>query len=257
MINAAWVVQPPVWANKFDDDDNNTDYGRPYVVMGRPLCFTPVITSAKEGYVFVVVCLSVCLLATLRKNFRSAWHEICREGWQWADKKWLNFGGDPDHSLDPGTVFLIRHHWEIQKVVSSDWAARRCSAGHVLIGFAIATMTSLRHRQTSDSHNRRALAEVCTVRVLLVDYYFAHGSGCEVLWWVCLSVCLSVCLRWYLRNHTRDLYQIFVHVVYVRGSVLLRHVDDRPHRLSAGRGDGSAQRGRRVIYDCLIYFFAL
>jgi len=25
-------------------------------------------------------------------------------------------------------------------------------------------------------------------------YYFAGGSGCEVLWWVCLSVCLSVSL---------------------------------------------------------------
>ena len=33
----------------------------------------------------------------------------------------------------------------------------------------------------------------------------------------------------------RSLYQIFVHVAYVRGLVLW-HVDDRPHRLSAGRG---------------------
>jgi len=66
------------------------------------------------------------------------------------------------------------------------------------------------------------------------------GSGCEVLWWVCLSVglsvCLPVCQRGYLRNHTRDLCQIFMHVAYVRGSVLLRHVYDRPHRLSPGRG---------------------
>jgi len=29
---------------------------------------------------------------------------------------------------------------------------------------------------------------------------------------VCVSVCLSVCPWSYLRNHTRDLYQIFVHV---------------------------------------------
>jgi len=27
----------------------------------------------------------------------------------------------------------------------------------------------------------------------------------------------------------------FVHVAHVRGSVLLQHVDDRPHRLLAGR----------------------
>jgi len=65
-----------------------------------------------------------------------------------------------------------------------------------------------------------------TVNVLKFNYYFARGSGCED--------------------------QMFVHVAYVRGSVLLRHVDDRPHRLSAGRGDGSAQRGRSVIYDCLV-----
>jgi len=66
--------------------------------------------------------------------------------------------------------------------------------------------------------------------------YFARGSGCEVLWWVCLSVCLSVCPRGYLRSHTRDLYQIFLRVACIRGSVLLRHVYDRPHRVSPGRG---------------------
>jgi len=47
-----------------------------------------------------------------------------------------------------------------------------------------------------------------------------------------------------------------VHVAYVRGSVLFRHVYDRPHRLSAGRGDGTAQRGRSVIYDCLVFDFS-
>ena len=55
---------------------------------------------------------------------------------------------------------------------------------------------------------------------------------------VCPAVCLSVCVcpAVYLPNHTRDLYQIFVHVAYGRGSVLLRQVDDRPHRLLPGRG---------------------
>jgi len=37
-----------------------------------------------------------------------------------------------------------------------------------------------------------------------------------------VCVCLSVCPRGYLRNHTRDHIQIFVHVAYGRGSVLLR-----------------------------------
>ena len=44
---------------------------------------------------------------------------------------------------------------------------------------------------------------VCPVHFkLLLFFYFACGSGCEVLW----LVCLSVCPRTYLRNHTRHLY---------------------------------------------------
>ena len=36
---------------------------------------------------------------------------------------------------------------------------------------------------------------------------------------------------------TRAIFsKIFMHVAYVRGSVLIRHVYDRPHRLSPGRG---------------------
>ena len=64
----------------------------------------------------------------------------------------------------------------------------------------------------------------------------AVAKYCDV--YVCLSacVCLSFCPRGYLRNHIRDLYQILMPVAYVRGSVLLRHVDDRLHRLPAGRG---------------------
>ena len=42
----------------------------------------------------------------------------------------LNFSGDPDHRLDTGIVFRIRHYWEIWKVVSINCAARRCSARH-------------------------------------------------------------------------------------------------------------------------------
>jgi len=37
------------------------------------------------------ICIVICLLATLHKNFQMDLHEIFREGWQW-----LNFGGDPD-----------------------------------------------------------------------------------------------------------------------------------------------------------------
>jgi len=54
-------------------------------------------------------------------------------------------------------------------VVSTGCAVRRCSARHALAGVAIATMTSLRHPPTTDSHDGRALAEVCTVPVLLAE----------------------------------------------------------------------------------------
>jgi len=43
------------------------------------------------GYVIVVVCLFVCLLATLRKNVRTDLHKICRQGWQWADEQMVKF----------------------------------------------------------------------------------------------------------------------------------------------------------------------
>jgi len=63
--------------------------------------------------------------------------------------KWLNFGGDPDHRLAAGIVLRIHHYWEIRKVVN----------GHNLLLIMIRQMAAL---------VRRALAEVCTVPVLLV-----------------------------------------------------------------------------------------
>jgi len=36
-------------------------------------------------------CLSVCLLATLRKNFPTDLHEIFREGWQLVDEQMTKF----------------------------------------------------------------------------------------------------------------------------------------------------------------------
>jgi len=81
---------------------------------------------------------------------------------------------------------------------------------------------------------------------------------CEVLWWVCLSVGLSVCPTGYLRNHTRDLYQFFVHVACVRGSVLLRHVYDKPVdyssplRMHYRPERKCTARAKYAIYDCLL-----
>jgi len=70
------------------------------------------------------VCLSVCLLATLRKNFKTDLHEMCREGWQWISKQMIKF-------------------W---------WRSR----SGIRIWICIATLV------------RRALAEVCTLPVLLI-----------------------------------------------------------------------------------------
>jgi len=50
----------------------------------------------------------------------------------------------------------------------------------------------------------------------------AVAKSCDEHVCVCVSVCLSVCPRGYSRNRTRDLYQIFVHIAYGRGSVFLR-----------------------------------
>ena len=53
--------------------------------------------------------------------------------------------------------------------------------------------------------------------------------------YVCVSVCPSV--RKDISRTTRAIFtKRFVHAAYVRLSVLLRHVYDRPHRLSAGTG---------------------
>jgi len=38
-------------------------------------------------FVYVAVCLSVCLLATLRKTFGTDLHEIFSEGWQRTDEQ--------------------------------------------------------------------------------------------------------------------------------------------------------------------------
>jgi len=76
-------------------------------------------------------------------------HEIFRKGWQWdgSMNKRLQLGGDPDHRLATGVVFQIRHYWEVRKVINE----------HSFI--LIRQMAAL---------VRRALAEVCTVPVLLV-----------------------------------------------------------------------------------------
>jgi len=67
------------------------------------------VTSAKEDmYVIDVVCLSVCLLATLRKKTSE---RICMKFsgkvGNGPTNKWLNFGGDPVHGSEYGLRIRI------------------------------------------------------------------------------------------------------------------------------------------------------
>jgi len=48
----------------------------------------------------------VCLLTTLRKNFRTDLHEIFRECWQWANEQTTRFWWDPDPYPDTGKTCL-------------------------------------------------------------------------------------------------------------------------------------------------------
>jgi len=58
----------------------------------------------------LLVCLSVCLLATLCKNFQIDLHEIFREVWQWASEQTIKFGwrsGSPSGYGDCFPVSLL------------------------------------------------------------------------------------------------------------------------------------------------------
>jgi len=54
--------------------------------------FIDIFSSAKEVmFLSLSVCLSVCLLATLCKNFWTDFHELFGEGWQWASEQMIKF----------------------------------------------------------------------------------------------------------------------------------------------------------------------
>jgi len=148
----------------------------------------------QEGCV-IVVCLSVCWqLCCAKTSKRICMKSSGKVGSGPVNKLW-NFGGDLDHRLDTGIVSRVCRYWEIWKVVSTDCTVQRCSVGHAVAGIAIATMTSLRHQLMTDSHDRRALAEVCTVRVLLVHFLYWHyqsvGRVCLAVTGCCKYVCVS------------------------------------------------------------------
>jgi len=90
-------------------------------------------------------------------------------------------------------------------------------------------------------------------------YYFARGSDCKVLWWVCLSVCECVCVclsvRADISGTIRTIFTKFLCMLPLSvawsssGMLTIGHIACRWEG-----GDGSAQCGRSVIYDCLVFF---
>jgi len=69
-------------------------------------------------------------------------------------KKRPDFGGDPDHHLDTGIVFRIRHYWDIRKVVN----------GHLHLVILIRQMVGL----IWNAGKTRLVGGICTVPMLLV-----------------------------------------------------------------------------------------
>jgi len=79
---------------------------------------------------------------------------------------------------------------------------------------------------------------VASVSLVTLYSHFATAPAGERLRSIVMStVCVSVCLSARISPEPRGRsLPIFVRVAYGRGSILLRHVDDGPHRLSAGAG---------------------
>jgi len=99
-------------------------------------------------------CLFVCLSVSnfvqeLPNGFALTFTE------DWTNEQMIKFWWRSGSDFDIGIVVRMRHYWEIRKMVSTECDARRCSGGHALADIAIATMTSLRHRSTTDSHVSR------------------------------------------------------------------------------------------------------
>jgi len=85
------------------------------------------------------------------------------------------------------------------------------------------------------------------------NFYFARGSVAKYCDEICLSVCLSVCRRGYLQNHICAIFTMFLCMLpmsVARSSSGMLTIGCIAYRRE--RGDGSAQRGRSVIYDCLL-----
>ena len=135
--------------------------------------------------VVVYVCLSVSILC---KNFLTDLHEIFREGWRWANEQTIEFwcrSGSPSGYRDSFPDSSLLGDTES---ASSDLFILICQIAAVVI-IKLETRAGryrkIRQRPTDiTTLVRRALAEVCTVLVLLVSFMFS---------WKCLSLELWIC----------------------------------------------------------------
>jgi len=71
--------------------DNTAPNAKCQPALVLVLCLVVFITSAKEDRRCLFVCLCVCVLASLRKNFRTDLHEIFRDGRKWATEQTIKF----------------------------------------------------------------------------------------------------------------------------------------------------------------------
>ena len=105
------------------------------------------------------------------------------------------------------------------------------------------------------SYCLHSMATCILLNSILNTYYFARmravAKYCDE--YICLFGCVSVCPRGYLRNHTCAIYRIFLCMLptsvarYSSGTLMIGRITYR------WKGcDGSAQRGRSVIYHCLV-----
>jgi len=104
------------------------------------------------------------------------------------------------------------------------------------------------------SHYKALYKSTDTLRYFTVTIIAVTSPAGAVAKYCDVCVCLFVCPRWYLRNHTRDLYQFLctLPMSVARSSSGMLTIGRIAYRRKGD--DGSAQRGRSVQYDWLVIF---
>ena len=134
---------------------------------------------------------------------------------------WFDFSPPP---LFWNTAYATVFRDEIVDLLRIAWRSSRISA-------MTTAASNIISRQKITWTGR--LSSVFTVLPRHLRHVHAHTRHVDLLRSIVMNMrlCVSVCLfGGYVRNHTRDLYQIFVPVAYERRSVLLRQDDEIPKK---------------------------